>query len=36
MERFNPRNLNYVEVKEQYEVNVPNRFAALENLDDNY
>jgi len=25
-----------VEVKEQYEVNVPNRFAALENLDDNY
>jgi hypothetical protein len=29
MERFNLKNLNEVEGKEQYRVEVPNRFAAL-------
>jgi len=31
-ERFNVKNLNDVEVKEQYQVKISNRFAALENL----
>jgi hypothetical protein len=33
MERFNPKKLNDVEVKEQYQVKIKNTFAALENLD---
>jgi hypothetical protein len=33
MERFNLRKLNEVEGKEQYRVEISNRFAALENLD---
>jgi hypothetical protein len=33
MERFNLKKLNEVEDKEQYRVEVPNRFAALEDLD---
>jgi hypothetical protein len=33
MERFSPKKLNEVEGKEQYHVEVSNRFAALEYLD---
>jgi hypothetical protein len=33
MERFNLKKLNDVEDKEQYRVEVSNRFAALEDLD---
>jgi hypothetical protein len=33
MERFNVKKLNEVEGKEQYQVKISNRFAALENLD---
>jgi hypothetical protein len=33
MERFNPKQLNEVEGKKQYSVEVSNRFAALEDLD---
>jgi hypothetical protein len=33
MERFNLKNLNDVEGKEQFRVEVSNRFAALEHLD---
>jgi hypothetical protein len=33
-ERFNLKKLNVVEGKEQYWVEISNRFAALENLDD--
>jgi hypothetical protein len=33
MESFNPKKLNYVEGKEQFRVEVSNRFAALEDLD---
>ncbi|PNF18502.1 hypothetical protein B7P43_G09010 [Cryptotermes secundus] len=33
MERFNLKELNEVEGKEQYRVEISNRFAALENLD---
>jgi hypothetical protein len=33
MERFKRIKLNEVEGKEQYCVEIPNRFAALENLD---
>jgi len=32
VERFNLRKLNYVEVKEQQQVKISNKFAALENL----
>jgi hypothetical protein len=32
MERFNLKKLNEVEVKEQYRVEVSNRFAALEDM----
>jgi hypothetical protein len=35
VERFNLKQLNEKEVKEQYEVTMKNKFAALENLDDN-
>jgi hypothetical protein len=33
MERFNPKKLNAVDGKEQYRVEVSNRFANLEDLD---
>jgi hypothetical protein len=33
MERFNLEKLNKAEVKEQYHVEISNRFAALEELD---
>jgi hypothetical protein len=33
MERFSLKKLNKVEGKEQYHVEISNRFAALENLD---
>jgi hypothetical protein len=33
MDRFNLKKLNDVEGKEQYRVEISNRFAALENLD---
>jgi hypothetical protein len=33
MERFNPKKLNEVEGKEQFHVEVSNRFSALEDLD---
>jgi hypothetical protein len=32
MERFNLKKLNYVEVKEQYQVKISNRCVALEDL----
>jgi hypothetical protein len=35
MERLNLRKLNESEVKEQYQVTSTNKFAALENLEDN-
>jgi DNA repair ATPase RecN len=35
MLRFDLRKLNDAEVKEQYQVKITNRFAALENTDDN-
>jgi uncharacterized metal-binding protein YceD (DUF177 family) len=34
MERLNLQNLSNLEDKEQYQVKISNRFAALENLDD--
>jgi hypothetical protein len=34
-QRFNLKQLNEGEVKEQYQVTIKNKFAALENLDDN-
>jgi hypothetical protein len=34
MEKFNLKQLNEEEVKEQYQITIKNRFAALENLDD--
>jgi hypothetical protein len=34
MERFNLKKLNEAEGKQQYRVEISNRFAALENLDD--
>jgi phosphotransacetylase len=35
VERFNLKQLNEEEVKEQYQVTIKNKLAALENLDDN-
>jgi hypothetical protein len=35
MQRFDLRKLNDAEVKEQYQVKITNRFAALESFDDN-
>jgi hypothetical protein len=35
VERFNLKQLNEEQVKEQYQVTIKNKFAALENLDDN-
>jgi len=34
MERLNLKKLNHVTVNEQYQVQISNRFAALENFDD--
>ena len=34
-ERFNVRKLNELEVREQYQINISNRFAALEAISDN-
>jgi hypothetical protein len=36
MERFNLKQLNEKELKEQYQVSIKNKFAALENLDDDW
>jgi uncharacterized protein YPO0396 len=36
MERFNLKNLYEEEVKEQYQVTIRNKFAALENLEDSW
>ena len=33
-QRFNLRNLNEPEVREQYQIKITNRFAALENVND--
>jgi len=33
-ERFNLRKVNELEVRKQYQITIPNRFAALENLID--
>jgi hypothetical protein len=33
-ERFNIKNLNYMEVRKQYQIGLSDRFAALENLND--
>jgi hypothetical protein len=33
MEKFNLKKLNEIEGTEQYRVEIPNKFAALENLD---
>jgi hypothetical protein len=35
MEKFNPKKVNNVEVKGQYQVKILNMFVALDNLDDN-
>jgi hypothetical protein len=35
MQRFDLRKLNVAEVKEQYQVKITNKFAALESSDDN-
>jgi hypothetical protein len=35
VERFNLKQLNEEEIKEQYQVTIKNKFAALENLDVN-
>ena len=34
-QRFNLRKLNEPEVREQYQIEITNRFAALKNLNDN-
>ena len=34
-ERFNLRKLNELEVRKQYQIEISNKFAALENLSDN-
>jgi hypothetical protein len=34
MNRFNLKNVNKGEVKEQYQVKIKNRFSALENVED--
>jgi hypothetical protein len=35
VERFNLKQLNEEEVKEQYQITIKNKLAGLENLDDN-
>jgi hypothetical protein len=34
VERFNLRKISELEVRKMYQVKIPNRFAALENLND--
>ena len=34
MERFNLRKLSELQVRQQYQIEITNRFAALENLND--
>ena len=34
MESFNPRKLNELEVRKQYQITISNNFSALENLND--
>ena len=34
-ERFNLRKLNELEVRKQYQIEISNRFASMENLSDN-
>jgi hypothetical protein len=36
LERFDLKKLDYIEVKEKYEVENSNRFAALESLDESF
>jgi hypothetical protein len=36
LERFDLKQLDDIEVKEKYQVEIPNRFAALESLDENF
>jgi hypothetical protein len=36
LERFDLKKLNDVEVKEKYQLEISNRFAALESLDKNF
>jgi len=36
MERFDLKKLNDVEVKEQYQLKISNRFSALEDFNDDY
>jgi hypothetical protein len=36
LERFDLKNVNDVEVKEKYQVEISNRFAALESLDESF
>jgi hypothetical protein len=36
LERFDLKRLNNVEVKEKYQVEISNRFAALESLDESF
>jgi hypothetical protein len=36
LERFDLKKLDDVEVKEKYQVEISNRFAALESLDDSF
>jgi hypothetical protein len=33
MEKFNLKKLNDVDIKDEYQIKISNRFAALENLD---
>ena len=35
MKRFNLRKLSELEVRKRYQIKISNRFAALENLNDN-
>jgi hypothetical protein len=35
LQRFDLKKLNDTEVKEQYQIKIPNKFTALENLGDN-
>jgi hypothetical protein len=36
LEKFEMKKLNYIEVKEKYQVETSNRFAALESLDESF
>jgi hypothetical protein len=35
MKRLNPKTVSEVDVREQHHIKIPNRFSALENLNDN-